>query len=69
MADAESDADAEGDKSPTTLERAVRANVTSTVNQLRSNSEGIERLIHDDGLVVVGAEYSLETGVVGFVAD
>jgi len=33
---------------------------------LRRGSELLEQLIRDDGLVVVGAEYSLETGVVDF---
>lgn len=45
---------------------AVRANVRASVNHLRHGSELIERLIRDTGLLVVGAEYSLETGVVDF---
>ena len=47
--------------------RAVRANVRASVEQLRRGSELLEGLIRDDGLVVVGAEYSLETGVVEFL--
>jgi len=43
---------------------AVRANVRASANQLRHSSEVLERLIEDDGLIVVGAEYSLETGLV-----
>jgi carbonic anhydrase len=43
---------------------AVRANVRASANQLRHGSEVVEQLIKDDGLLVVGAEYSLETGVV-----
>jgi carbonic anhydrase len=43
---------------------AVRANVRASANQLRHGSEVIEQLIKDDGLLVVGAEYSLESGVV-----
>jgi carbonic anhydrase len=43
---------------------AVRANVRASANQLRHGSEVVEQLINDDGLLVVGAEYSLETGVV-----
>jgi carbonic anhydrase len=43
---------------------AVRANVRVSANQLRHGSEVLERLIEQDGLVVVGAEYSLETGMV-----
>jgi carbonic anhydrase len=45
---------------------AVRANVRASVNHLRHGSELLERLSLDDGLLVVGAEYSLETGVVTF---
>jgi carbonic anhydrase len=47
---------------------AVRANVRSSVHQLRHGSEIIERLIETEGLLVVGAEYSLETGRVDFFA-
>jgi carbonic anhydrase len=43
---------------------AVRANVRASVDQLRHGSDVVEQLIKDDGLLVVGAEYSLETGVV-----
>jgi carbonic anhydrase len=45
---------------------AVRANIKASVNHLRHGSEIIEQLILKDGLLVVGAEYSLETGVVDF---
>jgi carbonic anhydrase len=45
---------------------AVRANVRASVNHLRHGSELLERLIQEIGLLVVGAEYSLETGVVDF---
>jgi carbonic anhydrase len=45
---------------------AVRANVRASVSHLRHGSELLERLSLDDGLMVVGAEYSLETGVVTF---
>lgn len=48
------------------VERAVRANIRASVNQLRHGSGVLERLIEKDGLLVVGAEYSLETGVVSF---
>ena len=43
---------------------AVRANVRVSANQLRHGSEVLERLIDHDGLLVVGAEYSLESGLV-----
>ena len=36
------------------------------MSRLRHGSEGLERLIREDGLSVVGAEYSLETGKVEF---
>ena len=45
---------------------AVRANVRMAANQLRHGSPLLERLIHADGLLVVGAEYSLDTGEVDF---
>jgi carbonic anhydrase len=45
---------------------AVRANVRASANQLRHGSAIIEKLIATDGLLVVGAEYSLESGVVDF---
>ena len=46
--------------------RAVRANIAASANQLRHGSRILETLIRDDGLMVVGAEYSLETGQVDF---
>jgi carbonic anhydrase len=45
---------------------AVRANVRRSASQLRRGSELLESLIAREGLLVVGAEYSLETGVVEF---
>ena len=48
------------------MSNAVRANVRVSANFLRHGSEVLERLIRDEGLLVVGAEYSLETGVVDF---
>ena len=54
-------------KDPDALVReAVRANVRVSANQLRHGSEVLERLIDHEGLQVVGAEYSLETGEVDF---
>lgn len=50
----------------TLMAKAIRLNVVATANGLRSGSETLERLILEDGLMVVGAEYSLETGVVEF---
>ena len=48
------------------VREAVRANVRTSANQLRHGSELLEHLILNDGLLVVGAEYSLETGIVDF---
>ena len=45
---------------------AVRANIRASANHLRHGSEILEQLIQDEGLVIVGAEYSLETGIVDF---
>ena len=50
----------------TLVRDAVRANVRASVNHLRHGSEFLEQLIQNDGLLVVGAEYSLETGIVTF---
>ena len=46
------------------VRHAVRANVSVAANHLRYGSEILEQLIRDKGLLVVGAEYSLETGIV-----
>ena len=48
------------------MHQAVRANILASANQLRHGSQLLERLIERDGLLVVGAEYSLETGHVDF---
>jgi carbonic anhydrase len=48
------------------LQQAVRANIRASVDHLRHGSEVLEQLIQQEGLKVVGAEYSLETGVVEF---
>jgi carbonic anhydrase len=54
-------------KDPEALVReAVRANIRVSANQLRHGSEVLEQLIQKHELLVVGAEYSLETGVVEF---
>jgi carbonic anhydrase len=45
---------------------AVRANVRVSASHLRHGSEILEQLIQREGLRVVGAEYSLETGIVDF---
>jgi carbonic anhydrase len=49
------------------VRRAVRNNIRMSVNQLRHGSDILENLIENEGLKIVGAEYSLETGVVEFL--
>ncbi len=51
------------------VQRAVRSNVSVAVNHLRYGSAVLEQLVRNDGLLVVGAEYALETGVVEFFDD
>ncbi|MEO7102990.1 MAG: carbonic anhydrase [Gemmatimonadaceae bacterium] len=48
------------------VQAAVHANVSASVNHLRHGSALLETIIEKDGLAVVGAVYSLETGVVEF---
>jgi carbonic anhydrase len=48
------------------VDAAVRANIRTSVDHLRHGSAVLEQLINDDGLIVVGAEYSLASGVVEF---
>jgi carbonic anhydrase len=56
-----------GEQDPARLEHlAVRANIRMSASHLRHGSEILEQLIQHDGLLVVVAEYSLETGVVDF---
>ena len=48
------------------VKQAVRANVRASANQLRHGSDMLEQLIQKNRLLIVGAEYSLETGEVDF---
>ncbi len=48
------------------LHQAVRANIRMSADHLRHGSEILEQLIAREGLLIVGAEYSLETGEVEF---
>lgn len=48
------------------VRKAVRANIRASADHLRHGSRVLEQLIQEEGLVVVGAEYSLETGIVDF---
>jgi carbonic anhydrase len=45
---------------------AVRANIRAAAEHLRHSSAIVRRLIETEGVVVVGAEYALETGIVDF---
>lgn len=46
------------------VEQAVRANIRASVDHLRRGSKVLEQLVRSDGLVIVGAEYCLEDGIV-----
>ena len=48
------------------VHQAVRANIRASANHLRHGSDVLEQLIQSNGLLVVGAEYNLDTGVVDF---
>ena len=51
------------------VHQAVQANIRASVDHLRRGSPILENLIQNDGLLIIGAEYSLETGVVEFLDD
>ena len=55
-----------GDDPEAVIEQAVRANVRASAEHMRHGSQILEELERDKGLVIVGAEYSLETGLVDF---
>jgi carbonic anhydrase len=48
------------------VRQAVRANIRASADHLRHGSEVLEELERTNGLHIVGAEYSLETGIVEF---
>ncbi|MCB0345738.1 MAG: carbonic anhydrase [Bdellovibrionales bacterium] len=48
------------------MRHAVRSNIRASASHLRHGSSILEQLIEKDGLLVVGAEYSLESGIVDF---
>ena len=56
----------EGPVTSALVEAGVRANIRASVNHLRNGSEVLEQLAYEHGLLVVGAEYSVETGDVDF---
>ncbi len=48
---------------------AIRANVIASVNHLRHGSQTLEQLVENEGLMIIGAEYDLETGKVEFIEE
>jgi len=48
------------------LARAIRANIAHSVKCLQHGSQLIEQMMENDELKILGAEYSLETGLVDF---
>lgn len=59
----------QGDHREELVQAAVRANIRASVDQLRHGSEILENLIREEWLQIVGADYSLETGIVEFLDD
>ena len=51
------------------LHYAVRANIRASASQLRHASAILETLVQDDGLLITGAEYNLESGLIDFFED
>jgi carbonic anhydrase len=48
---------------------AVKANIFHSVDQLRHGSPIIEQFVQEAGVEIIGAEYSLETGIVAFLGN
>lgn len=48
------------------VKHAVRANIRASLSHLRHGSEILEQQVANEGLLIIGAEYSLETGKVDF---
>ena len=51
------------------LERSISANVRMSVSQLKHGSRALEDLTNSGQLLIVGAEYDLETGKVRFLEN
>lgn len=58
-----------GKDQDTLVKLATRANIRASVAHLKHGSQVLEELIANDGLRVIGAEYSLESGKVEFFDD
>jgi len=48
------------------LQQAVRANIHSSVDRLQHESNILKNLVKEGNLLILGAEYSLDTGIVNF---
>jgi carbonic anhydrase len=48
------------------LRDAVRANVLASANHLRHGSRFLETMVRENKLMIVGAEYDIDTGLVDF---
>ncbi|MFL5813944.1 MAG: carbonic anhydrase [Bdellovibrionia bacterium] len=48
------------------LREAVRANVLASADHLRHGSRFLEQMVRDQELMIVGAEYDIDTGIVDF---
>ncbi len=48
------------------VRQAVRSNICASVKNLKQGSAVIEQLIEKEGLLIVGAEYCVDTGIVEF---
>jgi len=59
-------AESRDDDPDTLIGQAVRANIRAAAEHMRHGSQILEELERDEGLVIIGAEYSLETGLVDF---
>lgn len=55
-----------GQETQSLVALAVRANIRAAADHLRHGSAVLERLVQRDGLMIVGAEYCLQSGVVDF---
>jgi len=53
----------------TLVKLATRANIRASVAHLKHGSQILEELVATEGLQIIGAEYSLETGIVDFFDD
>lgn len=60
-------ADNEATDAAALMPDAVAANTRQSVNKVRKDSQVIQELVRNEGLEIIGAEYSLETGEVRFL--